>query len=309
MKKVLKVLLCTAMCCMLATGAFANFSDMPEGERGAVIERSVANGLLNGFEDGTVRPDAYISRAEMAAIITRAMNAQTGTDLSGYTDISTEDWYYDVMSKAVFMGAFKGDGTRLTAYNNISRQEACLVLARVFDMPEAPMSILEKFTDNNQISVWARNELSRVVYGGYLPQDGEMRPLVPMTRYEFAEIIDKIVPQYITQAGEYTAADIKSANIMIKADGVKLSGLKDVKNIFIADGVSGETEISDSDVDSVVIRGGKCIFNSGNYASVHAIGFGSSADLTKFTEGSFGEVYGKPGMGTIIIPISEIEVE
>lgn len=309
MKKLLKILICTLVLCLAATGAFAAFSDMPDGEKGDVIQRAVQNGLLNGFEDGTVRPDAYITRAEMAAIMVRALGADTGADLSSFGDIDKSDWYYDYMSKAVAMGAFKGDGKYLAPYNNISRQEACLVLSRVFDMPEANMNILSEYTDDSQISIWARNELSRVVDGGYIERGGMLRPLVPMTRVEFAQIIDKIVPQYITAAGEYTEKDITAKNVMIKVSGVKLQGLKEMKNVFIADSVKGDTEIADSEIDRVIIRGGKCIFKSGVYKSARAIGDNSFADLTGFGEGSFGEVYGKPGKGTVIIPISEVEVK
>ena len=83
MKNVIKnVACCLVASVMLSATAFAQFTDMPAGENGAVLQRAVDNGLLSGFEDNTVRPDGAITRAQMATIMVRALATD---DVAGYS--------------------------------------------------------------------------------------------------------------------------------------------------------------------------------------------------------------------------------
>jgi hypothetical protein len=49
-----------------------NFSDLPEDHRYAEeVAKAVTAGYISGFGDGTVRPDEYISRLEVTAILAK----------------------------------------------------------------------------------------------------------------------------------------------------------------------------------------------------------------------------------------------
>ena len=80
MKKITAMILSAAMIFVMSTGVFAAFSDMPQGADGEVIQKAVDNGLIAGFEDGTVQPATAITRAQMATIMSRAMKAQEKAD-------------------------------------------------------------------------------------------------------------------------------------------------------------------------------------------------------------------------------------
>lgn len=63
------------------------------------IIKAEAMGLFNGYEDGTFRPDAYITRAEAMAVINRitvrrANNNSFVGNFINWPDISTSNWYY-----------------------------------------------------------------------------------------------------------------------------------------------------------------------------------------------------------------------
>ena len=311
MKKFIKLLSCIVVISMiLSVGAFAAFSDMPDGEKGAVIDRAVKNGLLTGFEDGTVRPDAPITRAQMATIMTRALNATAEADLSAFGDVNANDWYYSAMAKAVYMEAFKGDGANLNPNNNITRQEAMIVLSRIFDMPFSTMEVIDSYDDGNKVSVWAKNEVSRVITEGYVEKGGKLRPLDPMTRYEFAELIDNIITTYITEDGEYSAKDIPAGNILVKANNVSLNGVKNDR-IFISDGVSGKVTLNGCEIERIVVRGGQCVLASGKYSVARAIGAGSTVNIINLFKngGMIEEVYGKPGKGTVFMPSANVDIQ
>ena len=271
MKKILSVLVAGVLMLAMTTSAFAAFPDMPQGEDGAVLQRAVDNGLITGFDDGTVQPNTPITRAQMATIMSRAMNATKKADLSAFVDVEADDWYYDAMSKAVAMKAFKGDDkSQLNPNNTISRQEAMIVLSRIFCMPSADTSVLNSFADANTVSSWAQKEVSEVVAGGYLEGVSALRAKEAMTRLEFAQIMDKIVKQYIDADGEYTSVN---GNVLVRAQNVKFVGVKGNYNIYLGDGVTGTVEFVDSSAKRIVARGGVFSCGSGStYESMHGEG-------------------------------------
>lgn len=118
----------TALCIVLAMmlgiqagAATLTFSDVTENSQYSdAINSMVALGLLKGYEDGTFRPSATITRAEFAAVMTRAIGmadmVDSASSASIFTDMTTngEDHWatgyvriaYD---KQIILGM--GDGT------------------------------------------------------------------------------------------------------------------------------------------------------------------------------------------------------
>lgn len=313
MKIGVKSLLCAMVLVLcVSTCAFAQFSDMPQGDDGIVIEKAVQNGLLTGFEDGTVRPSDAITRAQMAAIMVRALGASEVADISAFGDVQSDAWYYDSLAKAVAMEAFKGDGENLNPNNTITRQEALIVLSRIFDLPSADTKILEtNYADGNAVSDWAREEVCKVLAAGYVPESENIRPLDAMTRLEFAQIMDRLVKVYITESGVYTNENLPEGNILIKAEGVTFNNAEIKQNVFVGDGVKGKTEFNFCKTERVIIRGGRTIVNRGEHMSVRAIGKDSALELKNLPtslnpDGAF---YAKSGKGTIYIQMDNVALE
>ena len=118
MKKALSALICFMM--LFSICSAQTFSDMPDNWSTKALTSAVNNGLINGA-NGLIRPNDSLTRAEMAAIITRAFGGETMADLSGFVDINEGDWFYAPMAKAVAMGAFTGDGEYLHPFEMISQ--------------------------------------------------------------------------------------------------------------------------------------------------------------------------------------------
>lgn len=300
-----------ALMLVFSLGANAAFSDMPEGEDGKVIERAVENGLLTGFEDNTFRPNDAITRAQMATIMTRALGTKNKADLSAFGDVKVGDWYYDALAQAVYMGAFKGDGANLNPNNNISRQEAMIVLSRIFAMPESA-SVLNRYEDASQISDWAKVNVNSVASEGYIPAEGKIRPLDPMTRLEFAQIIDKIASVYVTKDGEFDASGV-TGNILVKANNVKIKNAK-AKNLFVSDGTAGEVSFYDSQIERIITRGGTSKVYTGKYDEIIAQCKGTSVTFDMDKEGKikFGAINREKPLfksieGVIVYPSQEID--
>ena len=314
MKKVLTVFLIVSMVFAMSVSVFASFSDMPAGTDGEVLQKAVDNGLINGFDDGTIQPETPITRAQMAAIMSRAMNVSQKADLSKFVDVNETDWYYDAMAKAVYMDAFKGDtNSCLNPNNTITRQEAFIVLCRIFDIQDKDKKALEKFSDADTVASWAEVETRSIAAGGYLGDITQLRPLEPMTRLEFARIMDKIVTAYIDQDGEYTS--IPEGNVLVRAQNVTFKGVNTDNIIYIGDGVEGTVEFTDSVVERLVARGKKVVVNSGTYTWIRGVGKGTEIYLMQnpmnlvkiFEDGKMGQFYAAPGKA-VLIPL-KLEAE
>ena len=88
-------------------------------------------GILGGYEDGSFRPNASITRAEFVAIATRFFDYSACYE-GGFTDVSYGDWYADCVQASADMGLVNGyeDGS-FRPNASITRAEACAIVNRV----------------------------------------------------------------------------------------------------------------------------------------------------------------------------------
>ncbi|MBE6994550.1 MAG: hypothetical protein E7423_07925 [Ruminococcaceae bacterium] len=109
-----------------------------------------------GFEDGTVRPDNLISRAETATMLYRLLTPerrdQIFTASAGFTDVTPELWYNKAVASLTRGGYINGyeDGT-FRPDQAISRAEAMAILNRVLDRGvegEPALEGIRTFPDN-----------------------------------------------------------------------------------------------------------------------------------------------------------------
>lgn len=256
----------TAVCAMsatFATGAFAEeFTDMPSDWRTTAIENAVANGLISGMGDGTVAPDANITRAQMAAIIVRALGATEEADISKFVDVSEDKWYYKELAKAVYMKAFAGDGDKMNPENNITFQECFTVLSNVFNLwyrttDEETETELAKYADGGEVAAWAKKYYASVLENGYWAggPDSLLKPTSYITRGEFAVVMDNMIKTYITEPGE--VGELPEGNVLVRGSGAVFNGTQVKGDLIIGDGVPAEGIVLDNiNVDGrLIFRG------------------------------------------------------
>jgi hypothetical protein len=254
-KKIISVLLVLAFSLGLmpitSTAAMSGstlFFDMPDNWSTEALESAVANGLLAGY-DGKIMPDSPLTRAQMAAIISRAFGAIEEGDISAYTDVKSTDWFADSMAKAYKMGVMQGNAGKMDPNSNITREQAFAALARALRL-EPAVAVNGTFSDAGEISGWARGEVYALVNAGYIKgSNGKLNPRANISRAEFAQIMHNIFKQYINKAGEYTnAAD---GNIMVNVPGVTLKNVTITGDLIVGDGV-GEGDLV---LDHITVKG------------------------------------------------------
>ena len=128
-------------------------------------------GIIQGYEDGTVRPDRSITRGEFAVMLDRVMEYQVKAD-NTFSDLDNS-WYTDAILGANAAGVIAGDAAgTVRPSDTITRQEAAVVFARVLklDTQNAPDA---GFGDQNQIADWAVNAVNAMADKGYLQGSNE----------------------------------------------------------------------------------------------------------------------------------------
>ena len=246
-KKFVSVCISTAVAVSLSTGVFAEqaYVDMPDDWRTTAIENAVKNGLIYGTSDTTISPDANISRAQMAAIIVRALGATKEADISEYSDVDSSKWYYKELAKAVQMGAFSGVGeNRMNPDGEITFEECFTVLSRVFGLnirttEEEAKKSLELFQDGAEVSNWAVVYYGSLVKNGYWAggEKGLLTPKACITRGEFAVVMDNLISTYISDPAELTELPTKG-NVLVRCDNVVLDDIELDGDLIIGDGVA-----------------------------------------------------------------------
>lgn len=271
MKKILALFLVFML--SLGTVAFAaEFKDMPDDWSTAALTAAVENGLLGG-SGGYIKPSDNMTRAEMATIMARACGATKEAIITGFTDVKPDDWFYASMAKAVAMGAFTGSDNKLNPNDPITRQEAFLVLSRVFGLAtfNVDTAILDRFKDGGKVDDWAKTGVAAIISSGYVAgNDGYLNPLNNISRAEFAVVMDRLIKHYIDD----TEAEIPTdGNVMIRVAGVSLDGIKTDSMIVIGDGVGeGDYAIKGAEINNkLVIRAGTKVSVDGSFAEIATV--------------------------------------
>ncbi len=148
-----------------------------------------------GYEDGTIRPNGHITRAEAATVFFRLLTDKARdanlTDRSPYPDVSAGDWYNKAVATLSRMGILSGyeDGS-FRPNATVTRAEFAAMAAR-FDTEAKPVDT--PFTDLT--GCWAADEIAKAYGKGWVNGYGDntFRPNGPITRAEAVTLINRVL--------------------------------------------------------------------------------------------------------------------
>lgn len=99
MKKICILILCFLMMINTVSAAEVKFNDIDGHWAEKVIEKWKDTGYINGYPDGSFKPDYPVTRAELAQILTSAFDLKENEPLA-YEDIAENSWYYPCIEKS-----------------------------------------------------------------------------------------------------------------------------------------------------------------------------------------------------------------
>ena len=167
-------------------------------------EKSMVPAMLNGddhyayvqgYSDGTVRPNDNITRAEVATIFFRLLKDESReenlSDVNTFEDVTDGMWCNKAISTMAVLGVVKG---RTAEYFDpdapITRGEFAAICSR-FD--KSDIVARENFTDIE--GYWAKEEIERAAILGWVRgyTDGSFRPRNYITRAEAMTMINRVL--------------------------------------------------------------------------------------------------------------------
>ena len=158
------------------------------------INTLINKGIINGYEDGTVRPDNYVTRNEAAKIISAAIGYGGANEITlTFADTAEiPDWAKPWVQTAVNAGFVTGyEDNTFRPSQNVSRKELAVMAMRAFGFGTDDLSLT--FNDASTIPDWAAPYISKAVslsiITGY--EDNTFLPDRNVTRAEVCAIIAK----------------------------------------------------------------------------------------------------------------------
>ena len=131
MKNLKKVLaLVVALTMVLGTVAFAAFTDVTvEDDEFTAVSTLSSLGILNGYEDGSFKPDGDITRAEFCTVVCKALGYEAAAGATNFSDVPADHWaagYINTCYGAKIVAGM-GDGT-FAPNANVTYEQAVKML-------------------------------------------------------------------------------------------------------------------------------------------------------------------------------------
>ncbi len=137
------------------------YSDVAAGSWYNIAVSTLSNmGILGGYEDGTFRPNASITRAEFAKIAVSFFDWADIEAVNSFVDVRGSAWYADYVAVAAELGLIEGYGGNVFRPDaTITRAEACTIINRTLGRnPDAdhllPVGRMNTWPDNADTGVW-----------------------------------------------------------------------------------------------------------------------------------------------------------
>ncbi|WP_405155123.1 S-layer homology domain-containing protein [Paenibacillus sp. FSL K6-0108] len=152
-----------------------------------------AQPYIQGYTDGSFRPERNVTRAEMATLITRILGTSTLKGSHEFTDVTSSHWAQAAILAAAQSGSVQGykDGS-FKPDQAITRAEMAVVLQPLLTSDQMTAASIA-FTDVNEH--WAQQAVEQLSSAGVVTgyTDGTFRPSQPITRAEVVTMLNKLI--------------------------------------------------------------------------------------------------------------------
>jgi len=152
---------------------------------------------IRGYENIEIRPDNYITRAEVVMVFYRLLRPEMRVVSSNTTfvDVASDDWFGLGVSVLAYHGIFTGYETgEFRPHAHITRRELAAVVSRFDRLLESNVNPYGDVTYDD----WAyRYILSATEKGWFVGYGGLFRPEFNLTRAELVTTVNRMLERYI----------------------------------------------------------------------------------------------------------------
>ena len=233
----------------LALPARAAFTDTDgHWATAAITKWSEEYSIINGYEDGSFRPDNSITRGAFAGILDRFLKFREVSPAGTFSDLAGNYWEESIL-KLHAAGVYLGNNGAALAGDTITRQQAVAMIARAFGLVGETADV--HYLDADQVAEYARSYLAEMSAKGYITDssDGYFRPTDPITRAEIVTILDNMI-EVLIQTNTTYDRDASGSVMINAAEGAYLRDMTVAGDLIVAPGVTGPVTL-----ENVTVQG------------------------------------------------------
>ncbi|MFA6305847.1 MAG: S-layer homology domain-containing protein [Candidatus Gracilibacteria bacterium] len=193
-----KIFTCLFLFLISSSVAFAEgFPDVSQdNEHFVAIKYLVDKGIINGYQDGTFKPEELVNRAEATKMVVKAFNVPYDKVFEGsFPDVKKSDWFFPFVMAGKEAGLLAGykDG-KFKPENNINLAET-LKIVEVAGNAKVPEKVDGNvFLDAPKDDWYAVYALYARDHNIVLSDDyGNLHAEQPVTRQVFAEVVYRMM--------------------------------------------------------------------------------------------------------------------
>lgn len=160
------------------------FSDVPDTDADyAAIKYFKDHGVIEGYSDGSFKPENPINRAEILKLAFKAFNVATHSySVSSFPDVPTTAWYFPYVETAKQEGLIDGnpDGT-FKPGNHVTRAEALKILLNTAKKSISGSDSVTRFSDV-AVTEWYIKYVNTAYDQNYIDRTSTFSPNVDCAR-------------------------------------------------------------------------------------------------------------------------------
>ncbi|WP_411348265.1 S-layer homology domain-containing protein [Paenibacillus sp. WLX2291] len=172
-------------------------ADNSAASKAAVVRK----GYVQGYEDGTFRPDQQVTRAELAVMLQRLIGDNSDSTTANFKDVPASYWASNGIQLVETNGWMKGypDGS-FQPGQALTRAELASLISRWKGLDSSDTSAA---TPADVQSNWAASDINKVVSAGLMKgfPDGKFYPNQPVTRAEVVTVLNRIQSSSTSTSG------------------------------------------------------------------------------------------------------------
>ena len=168
----------------------SGFTDVKGHWAEKYITKLIEEKILFGKDDKTIAPDDAVTRSELIAMLTRALDIEPVAYKGGFNDITADDWFSGAVQAVLDMGVVS-EADNFNPNNPVTREETAKIAAKICSLNKMETNA---FADAAEISSWAVEYINAVYAEGLLVGDdkGRFMPKKSLSRAEAATLVYRI---------------------------------------------------------------------------------------------------------------------
>jgi hypothetical protein len=162
------------------------------------VNTLVNQGIINGYQDGTFKPEQYISRSEIAKVVTLILKSELGKETS-FKDIKNNDWFMGYVEGIKDEGLVTGytDGTykplASITYDEVSAIVARILKEKDYFYPVSMTEIKGELPTGSYVSSWAEDYVALLYSYDMVDTSKAYKGTTAISRIDLVVIMNKVM--------------------------------------------------------------------------------------------------------------------